>query len=140
MKTQKIGYWAATSLVALAFAAGGAMDLSGAPPALESMVKLGYPAYLASLLGVWKVLGVVAVLAPRFPRLKEWAYAGMFFDLTGAAVSHAASGDAMGKVVTPLVLLSLVFVSWALRPQGRTLKVPEERTLRTALGRAAVAA
>lgn len=140
MKTQKIGYWAATSLVALAFAAGGAMDLSGAPPALESMAKLGYPAYLASLLGVWKVLGVVAVLAPRFPRLKEWAYAGMFFDLTGAAVSHAASGDAMGKVVTPLVLLSLVFVSWALRPQGRTLKVPEERTLRTALGRAAVAA
>ena len=140
MKTQKIGYWAATSLVALAFAAGGAMDLSSAPPALESMAKLGYPAYLASLLGVWKVLGVVAVLAPRFPRLKEWAYAGMFFDLTGAAVSHAASGDAMGKVVTPLVLLSLVFVSWALRPQGRTLKVPEERTLRTALGRAAVAA
>lgn len=140
MKTQKIGYWAATSLVALAFAAGGAMALSGAPPALESMAKLGYPAYLASLLGVWKVLGVVAVLAPRFPRLKEWAYAGMFFDLTGAAVSHAASGDAMGKVVTPLVLLSLVFVSWALRPQGRTLKVPEERTLRTALGRAAVAA
>jgi uncharacterized membrane protein YphA (DoxX/SURF4 family) len=140
MKTQKIGYWATTSLVALAFAAGGAMDLSGAPAVLESMAKLGYPAYLASLLGVWKLLGVAAVLTPRFPRLKEWAYAGMFFDLSGAAVSHAASGDGMGKLATPLVLLSLVLVSWSLRPEGRTLKALEERTGRTALGRAAVAA
>jgi uncharacterized membrane protein YphA (DoxX/SURF4 family) len=140
MKTLKIGYWATTSLVALAFAAGGAMDLSGAPAVLESMAKLGYPAYLASLLGVWKLLGVAAVLTPRFPRLKEWAYAGMFFDLSGAAVSHAASGDGMGKLATPLVLLSLVLVSWSLRPEGRTLKALEERTGRTALGRAAVAA
>ena len=68
------------------------------------------------------MLGAAAVLAPRLPRLKEWAYAGMVFDLTGAARSHAAVGDAAAKVVTPLVLLALVVASWALRPQSRKLE------------------
>lgn len=140
MKTQKIAYWAATSLVALAFGAGAAADLSGAPAVLESMAKLGYPAYVATLLGTWKLLGAVAVLVPRYPRLKEWAYAGMFFDLTGAAVSHAASGDAAGKVVTPLVLLALVVASWTLRPESRTLSARSEASDPRALPRAAVAA
>ncbi len=74
------------------------------------------------ILGVWKVLGGVAVLIPRFPKLKEWAYAGMLFDLTGAAASHAAVGDPLAKVVTPLLLLGIVMASWALRPEGRRLQ------------------
>ena len=118
---RRIGYWATTGLVALAFAAGGAIDLARGPDVTAGMAHLGYPVYLAGILGVWKLLGALAVLAPGFPRLKEWAYAGMFFDLSGAAVSHAASGDGAAQVITPLVLLVLVAASWALRPAARML-------------------
>lgn len=128
MKPRIIGYWAATGLVAFAFAAGGAMDLSRSPQVLEGMSHLGYPAYFAGILGVWKVLGALALVAPRFPRLKEWAYAGIAFDLTGAAVSHFASGDDMGKVITPLVILGIAAASWALRPEGRMLAAAPAET------------
>lgn len=121
MKTRHIGYWVTTGLTGLAFAAGGAMDLVRGPEVVAGMAHLGYPAYLATLLGAWKVLGAAAVLAPKLPRLKEWAYAGMAFDLTGAAFSHAASGDGASKVITPLVLLGLVAASWWLRPEGRVV-------------------
>jgi hypothetical protein len=121
MNKQTIGYWAATGLVALAFAAGGVMYLSAGAETAEALAHLGYPAYLVAILGVWKVLGAAAIVAPRFPRLKEWAYAGMFFDLSGAAVSHAVVGDPAVNVIVPLVLAGLVFASWALRPQSRTL-------------------
>jgi uncharacterized membrane protein YphA (DoxX/SURF4 family) len=118
---RRVGYWVSTGLVALAFAFGGFADLSRSPDMLAGFAHLGYPAYLLGLLGVWKLLGAAAVLAPGTPRLKEWAYAGMFFDLTGAAYSHAASGDSAGRVLTPLVLLALVAVSWALRSERRAL-------------------
>jgi uncharacterized membrane protein YphA (DoxX/SURF4 family) len=121
MRTKSIGYWSTTALVALAFVAGGAADLTRAPGMMAGMTHLGYPAYFAGILGVWKLLGALALLAPRWPRLKEWAYAGMFFDLSGAALSHGISGDPAGRVLTPLVLLALVAASWALRPQGRVL-------------------
>lgn len=121
MNRRNIGYWAATGLTAFAFAAGGAMDLSRSPQVLEGVRHLGYPAYFAVILGVWKLLGALAIVAPRTPRLKEWAYAGIAFDLTGAAASHMASGDDAGKVMTPLVLLAIAAASWALRPASRTL-------------------
>ena len=108
MKTRRIAYWVTTGLTAFVFLSGGAAEL-----ARPSSV---------SILGVWKVLGGVAVLAPRLPRLKEWAYAGMLFDLTGAAASHAALGDPAGKIVTPLIILGLVTASWALRPESRKLR------------------
>ncbi|WP_437551945.1 DoxX family protein [Sorangium sp. So ce367] len=120
-KARTIGYWIATGLLGFAFAAGGLADLSGSPQVLEGMAHLGYPAYFATLLGAWKVLGAVALFAPRFPRLKEWAYAGIFFDLTGAAASHAAVGDGAGKVLTPLFLVAIAAASWALRPESRRL-------------------
>jgi uncharacterized membrane protein YphA (DoxX/SURF4 family) len=120
-KTKTIGYWIATGLVGLAFLAGGAGDLSQSPQVVEGMTHLGYPGYFATILGAWKVLGAAALFAPGLPRLKEWAYAGIVFDLTGAAFSHAASGDPAGKVITPLVLLALAAASWALRPEGRKL-------------------
>jgi uncharacterized membrane protein YphA (DoxX/SURF4 family) len=121
MKVQKFGYWGLTALVALAFAAGGVMDLLRGPAVVAGMAHLGYPVYVATLIGIWKVLGAVAVLVPGFPRVKEWAYAGMVFDLTGAAFSHAASGDAASFVLTPIVLLGLVIGSYLLRPEQRRL-------------------
>src|SRR5262249_11291743 len=87
----------------------------------------GYPAYFARILGVWKVLGGIAILAPRFPRLKEWAYAGMTFELTGAAITDAVAGDVSqpwiyaGHITAPLVIAALALVSWALRPKNRVL-------------------
>lgn len=125
MKTEKIGYWAATGLVAFAFAFGGVMDIARPPEVMAGIKALGYPEYFALIIGVWKVLGAAAVLAPRLPRLKEWAYAGMVFDLTGAAASHAAVGDPAAKVVVPLVLLALVVASYVLRPAGRALKLAD---------------
>ncbi len=88
------------------------------------MTHLGYPVYFTTILGVWKVLGGIVVLAPRLARLKEWAYAGMLFDLTGATASHAAVGDPVAKIVTPLVILGIVMASWSLRPESRRLPGP----------------
>jgi uncharacterized membrane protein len=122
MKTRNIGYWVVTGLVAFAFIVGGVMDLAGGAQIREGMAHLGYPAYVAVILGVWKLLGAAALLAPRFPRLKEWAYAGMFFDLSGAAISHATVGDAAGKVLVPVILAGLMAASWALRPESRVLR------------------
>lgn len=121
MKAPKIGYWVATALLALGFLAGGIFDLGQSPPVVDAMKHLGYPAYLAALLGTWKVLGALAVVAPGLPRLKEWAYAGMMFDLTGAFVSHAAVGDGADKLFAPLLLLAFLATSWALRPAARKL-------------------
>jgi uncharacterized membrane protein YphA (DoxX/SURF4 family) len=131
MKFKSVGYWVSTALIAAAFVLGGAIDTAAQPPALAFLAHLGYPAYFVTLIGVWKVLGGFAVLAPRFPRRKEWAYAGIFFDLTGAAVSHASSGDGAAKVMGPLVLVGIGFASWSLRPQSRKLgaAVPEAATI-----------
>ena len=87
---------------------------------------LGYPPYFLTVLGVWKVLGAIAILMPRFPRLKEWAYAGIFFDLTGAAASYAAAGDhgvSAFHILAPLFLAVLAVASWALRPESRTIGI-----------------
>ena len=124
MKFRNMGYWVATGLVVLAFAFGGAMDVARSPQVVEGMAHLGYAPYVATLIGIWKLLGAVAVAVPGFPRIKEWAYAGMFFDLTGAAVSHAASGDPVGNVLTPLIVLAIVGASYVLRPESRRLAGP----------------
>jgi hypothetical protein len=117
-----IAYWVTTALVAFVFLLGGAVDLARPPVAVEGTVALGYPVYLMIILGVWKVLGGIAILLPRSPLLKEWAYAGIVFDLTGAAASHAAIGDPAAKIATPLVILLIVVASWALRPESRRLR------------------
>src|SRR5258706_7117371 len=127
-KPKLIGYWLTTGLFAAAFLAAGAAELAGAPSAVTATVALGYPAYVLTILGLWKILSVPALLAPRLPRLKERAYAGIFFDLTGAAASHAFSGDSAAKIATPLVLLLLAGASWALRPASRAL--PSDSTVR----------
>jgi uncharacterized membrane protein YphA (DoxX/SURF4 family) len=83
---------------------------------------LGYPLYFIMILGVWKVLGTIALLVPGFPRLKEWAYAGIFFNMTGAAISHAVSGSAAWHILYTGFLAVLTLASWALRPQSRKLE------------------
>jgi uncharacterized membrane protein YphA (DoxX/SURF4 family) len=125
MPPRLIAYWAATALTAFVFLSGGAADVARPAFAADGMTHLGYPAYFMVILGVWKLLGGTAVLAPGLPRLKEWAYAGMVFDLTGAAASHASVGDPTAKVLAPLVIVGIVAASWALRPASRTLnKLP----------------
>ena len=116
MNGKKIGYWLATGLVALAMIAGGAADFLLIEDVKAGMDHLGYPYYFARLLGVWKVLGGIVILAPGMPKLKEWAYAGIFFDLSGAFVSHLSVGDGVDKLTPPLVLVVFLVVSYVLRP------------------------
>jgi uncharacterized membrane protein YphA (DoxX/SURF4 family) len=123
-KGKTIGYWVTTGLIGLAFLTGGAGDLAGGADMVAAITHLGYPAYLLTILGVAKLLGAVAVLVPRFPRLKEWAYAGIVIDLLGASASHAFTGDGLDKVIPPLVLTGIAMASWALRPESRRLPSP----------------
>lgn len=122
MTTRLIAYWITTGLTAFVFLSGGASELARPAALVQGMTHLGYPLYFVTILGVWKILGGITVLAPGLPRLKEWAYAGMFFDLSGAAASHAATGDPVGKIVTPLIILGIVMASWALRPASRRFR------------------
>jgi uncharacterized membrane protein YphA (DoxX/SURF4 family) len=130
MKTKLIGYWVTTIIVALELLVGGVTDLvhgrevlfAGEPVALV-LTQLGYPVYLLTILGVWKLLGTIALLVPRLPRLKEWAYAGAFFEMTGAAASHAVRGGDPGTVIWLLIVVVFIVASWALRPPSRTLGV-----------------
>jgi uncharacterized membrane protein YphA (DoxX/SURF4 family) len=119
MKMRTIAYWITTVLVAAECAIGGVMDVLRLPPFTVVMAHLGYPAYFAVILGIWKILGAVAVLAPGFPRLKEWAYAGVFFNMTGAVASHLSVGDGASAFVTPTIFTALLVTSWALRPAAR---------------------
>jgi hypothetical protein len=121
MNARATVYWTCTTLTALAFLSGGAAYLSRAEFAVAGLAELGYPPYFVTILGGWKLLGGIAILAPGTPRLKEWAYAGIVFDLSGAALSHAAFGHPPTKWIAPIALLGIAAVSWALRPQTRRL-------------------
>jgi uncharacterized membrane protein YphA (DoxX/SURF4 family) len=88
---------------------------------VEMMTRLGYPVYFLTIIGVWKVLGVVAVLIPKFPLLKEWAYAGFFFAMSGAVVSHLIMEDEAKEIFGPMLLLILTLLSWYFRPVGRKI-------------------
>lgn len=123
-RARQIAYWIPTALGALAMLGSAAANLSGAPEVVESIKKLGMPTYLPMILGTWKLLGALTILAPKLPRLKEWAYAGFTFLLTGAFISHLAAGDPVGQAVPSLVILAILLASWALRPEGRKLEGP----------------
>ena len=117
-KTVRI-YWAATGLFCLIMAAGGTANLLRVPVQTEIIQGLGYPLYLMTILGVAKILGVLALLSPGRPILKEWAYAGFTIDMLGAAASHAFVQDPIVPTVTPLLVLGLAAVSYATRPPDR---------------------
>lgn len=115
-KGWKVLYWMSTILASLAFAGIGVANLVHIPKIAEGLLHLGYPPYFGMILGSWELLGSIAIIVPVLPRLKEWAYAGMFFTLTGAALSHAATGDSVGHILAPLALLIPVMTSWVLQP------------------------
>jgi hypothetical protein len=115
-KRNKIIYWISTIWLALGMLAGGLQQIFHTKGFVDIIVHLGYPLYFLYILGVWKILGVIAILIPKFSLLKEWAYAGFFFAMSGAVFSHIASGDSMNEIAPSLVLLILTVVSWYFRP------------------------
>ena len=128
-KRNKIIYWIATLWLALGMVSTGAVQLlqtKEGQGGLDTITHLGYPAYILTILGVWKVLGVIALLLPAgklafLNLLREWAYAGFFFVMTGAMFSHIASGDSMNALYPALLLLLLTAVSWYFRPAERKI-------------------
>src|SRR5262245_20874402 len=118
---KSIAYGMTTGMVVFAMLSGGIAELARRPETIDGMRLLGYPVYFVMILGVWKLLGSMALVIPGFPRVKEWAYAGIFFNMTGAAVSHVACHDAEWHVGVTLGLTALTVASWALRPASRTL-------------------
>ena len=128
MTKRKIIYWIATVWLALGMLATGILQLfraqaegALAPPGVFGITHLGYPIYFLTILGVWKILGVAALLSPKNPLLKEWAYAGFFFLMSGAIFSHIAVGDRVSEIIPSLLLLTLTVVSWYFRPVERKI-------------------
>ena len=120
-KRNKIIYWVATLWLSLGMTATGIVQVIKMKEEVDMMHHLGYPTYFLTLLGIWKILGVIAVLIPKFTLLKEWAYAGFFFAMSGAVFSHLASGDEVITLFGPVLLLVLTIVSWYFRPLERKL-------------------
>ena len=127
-KRNKIIYWIATIWLCLGMTATGIQQLikvvsegAVAPPGVYGIGLLGYPVYFLTIIGVWKILGVIALLVPKFPLLKEWTYAGFFFLTTGAIFSHIGSGNAIAEILPSLLLLALTIVSWYFRPANRKI-------------------
>jgi uncharacterized membrane protein YphA (DoxX/SURF4 family) len=123
MNIKTITYWLSTALVAFSIGSGAIGELTHSWGTLETVTILGYPLYFLTIIGIWKLLGAAAILAPGLPRIKEWAYAGIVFNMTGAAASHAFSND-FGPggyhIIATLSVAALAVVSWALRPSSRS--------------------
>ncbi len=119
-----VAYWSVTLFLAAALVLSGIGQLMQLGGNIELVTNLGYPLYIMTILGIWKILGVIAIVVPGFPRLKEWAHAGIFFLMTGAALSHVLAddfGDYGFNLILPLLYAALNISSWALRPKNRKL-------------------
>jgi len=123
-KGKLITYWIATGLLALGMLQSGIFAVLRTKQWIDIITPLGYPVYFLTILGVWKILGVIAILVPRFPLLKEWAYAGFFFAMTGALFSHLACGDyAVKAILGPVFQTLFIVLSWYFRPASRKLVI-----------------
>ena len=120
-RIRTIAYWTFTVIVVFELAAGSLWNLLQIEWIRVQLHHLGYPLYFAYISGVWQIGGAFAIIAPRFPRLKDWAYAGAFFQWSGAVMSHLASGDRADAWLTPLMFATFAVISWALRPADRRL-------------------
>ena len=120
-KRKIIWYWIITVLLSFCIFSGGLAQTLQLKQTIEGFKPLGYPTYFISIIGVWKVLGVIAILIPGFKLLKEWAYAGIFFTMTGAVISHIASNDVHPQIIAPFVLAIFTGLSWYLRPADRKI-------------------
>lgn len=131
-KRNKFIYWIATLWLALGMVATGAgqiFKMKAGQGGVDMITHLGYPVYLLTIIGVWKILGVIAVLIPKYPLLKEWAYAGFFFVMSGAICSHIASGDPVIAILPASLLLILTVLSWYFRPAGRMINPVNKKTV-----------
>lgn len=121
-RSYKVIYWIATGFLFFAMLAGGIQQLLQIGGYVEIVVdNLGYPMYFLSILGTWKILGVIVLLMPRLPVVKEWAYAGFFFAMSGAMVSHISMGQGFGEIFPSLILLIVTVISWYFRPPDRRI-------------------
>lgn len=121
-KRNKIIYWIATIWLALGMTSSGIVQILKMEEETKMMEHLGYPSYFLTIIGIWKLLGVVALLVQRYPLIKEWAYAGFFFVSLGAIVSHLFVGDSITDVLPGALLLVLTVISWYFRPERLKLK------------------
>ncbi|HEY0612316.1 MAG TPA: DoxX family protein [Chitinophaga sp.] len=120
-KAKTIGYWISTGLLVVCMLSGSIAQLLRAKANVDGFHHLGYPVYMMTIIGTWKMLGVITLLLPGFRLLKEWAYAGFFFLMTGAVISHLVSGDGISGVIAQATLVLLIVLSWALRPASRKI-------------------
>ncbi|MGM9511418.1 DoxX family protein [Larkinella sp. GY13] len=118
-KRNKLIYWISTIWLALGMLSTGIVQLIKMKEEVDMMTRLGYPIYFLTLIGIWKIAGVIAILIPKFPLLKEWTYAGFFFAMSGAVFSHLVVRDDAKELFGPLLLLILTGVSWSFRPVDR---------------------
>lgn len=122
-KTKRIIYWIFTIWMALGMVSTATVQLMKNKDELANFTTLGYPAYLMIIIGVWKLLGVIAILIPKRLLLKEWAYAGFFFVMSGAVISHLIVGDTAGRTFPAVLLCALVIISWYFRPADRKISI-----------------
>lgn len=122
-KRNKIIYWVFTLWMALGMVSTAIVQIMKNKDELANFTNLGYPSYLMTIIGVWKILGVIAILIPKFPLLKEWAYSGFFFVMSGAVISHIIVNDPISKTFPAVLLLILVIISWYFRPADRKISV-----------------
>jgi len=120
-KNKLVWYWIITAILSFCIFSGGVAQAVQVKGVVEGFKPLGYPTYFISLIGVWKILGIIAILIPKFKLLKEWAYAGLFFTMTGAVISHIASNNVTIQIIAPVVLAIFTVLSWYLRPADRKL-------------------
>jgi len=120
-KRDKIVFWVSTIWLSLGMLSTGIVQLIRMEEEVDMMTNLGYPIYFLTILGIWKILGVTAVLLPKFPLIKEWAYAGFFFTMSGALISHIAVGDSATELFGPILLIVLTVISWYFRPAERKI-------------------
>ena len=118
-KQKRIWYWIVTAILSFSIFFGGLAQALQLKETVQGFKPLGYPNYFISLIGIWKMLGVIAILIPKFKLLKEWAYAGIFFVMSGAVISHIASNDVSIQIIAPFLLAILTVLSWYLRPLNR---------------------
>ncbi|MEZ4804732.1 MAG: DoxX family protein [Bacteroidia bacterium] len=122
-KRNKIIYWISTALLSFGMLGSGISQILHLEEMKELIAHVGYPMYFMYIIGIWKILGVIAILIPKYPLLKEWAYAGFFFVMSGALISHLFMGDSGSAVFGPLFQTIFVVLSWYFRPEDRKLKL-----------------
>ncbi len=120
-KRKALWYWIITAVLSFCIFSGGLAQAFQVKGVIAGFKPLEYPTYFISLIGVWKVLGIIAILIPKFKLLKEWAYAGLFFTMSGAVISHIASDNVTIQIIAPIVLAVFTLLSWYLRPADRKL-------------------